>query len=391
MKEARPRIQKRRLLQTLVAINLFASALLAPPSSASEALLLNTSNGTFSGWNQSAGWIYLNRITGVPGTPVTKIRSGWAANISTQASTNTVYLFTDSSGVPGSVAATFTFSSHDGSNWASYSGSYTVPAGGTFFVGQRASAAIANAGGAVTNQVANSWSISYANRFSGSSLTGPFTQDPIFSAPIWQIYGAAATQLASPAVPRTSTTSSTVTVSETSTVTNASSYQIRLFQSNGTTLIESKTATASTIISGVTFTGLNPNTSYRVGVIAIGDGVSYSNSLISTLASFTTDRSLTSAVLNIVGSPTTVTYRTPYQIRATITGSTGFVSFRANGKPISQCRKVAISSALSTCTWRPSIHGVVAITATVISTDSNFMGAQASGFSVSVGRRTNTR
>jgi hypothetical protein len=379
------------MLGLLLPLNLVASVLAPTAATASGTLLLNTSNGTFSHWAQSANAIYLNRITGVSGTLITEIRSGWVTSISTQASTNTVYLFTDSSGAPGSVAATFTFSSHDGSNWASYTGSYTVPAGGTFFIGQRASAQIANAGGAVANQVANSWSISYANRYYGFSLTGPFTQESVNSAPVWQIYGSTTTQLTSPAVPKTSVTSSAVTVSETATVANASSYQVRLFQSNGTTLIETKTATASTIVSGVTFTGLTPNTAYRVGVIAIGDGTTYSDSLISTLAAFTTEKGLSSAVLNIVGSPTSLVNRTAYQIRATINGSTGFVAFRANGKPISQCRKVAISSSLSTCTWRPSIHGVVTLSSSVTSTDSNFVGSQSSGISISVVKRTNAR
>jgi len=293
--------------------------------------------------------------------------------------------------VPGTVAATFSFSSHDGANWASYTGSYTVPAGGTFFIGQRATSPIANAGGAVTNQVANTWSISYANRFSGSSLLGPFTQDSVFSAPIWQIYGTSTTQLTSPAAPKTSTTSSSVTISETATVANASSYQIRLFQSNGTTLIETKTATASTIVSGVTFTDLTPNTTYRVGLIAIGDGTTYSDSVISALSSFTTQKGVISAVLNIVGSPTSLTYRSTYQIRATITGSTGFVAFRANGKSISQCRKVAISSSLSTCTWRPSFHGVVTLSASVTSTDSSYLGSQTPGISIHVVKRSNAR
>ena len=278
-----------------------------------------------------------------------------------------------------------------GANWASYTGSYTVPAGGTFFIGQRATSAIANAGGAVANQAGTSWSISYANRFSGSSLTGPFTQDPVYSAPIWRIYGVAATQLTTPATPNTSITSSSVTVSETSTTSNALSYIVNLYQSNGTTLIESKAATTSTIISGITFSGLSPNTSYKVGVKAIGDGTSYSDSALSNLGTFTTSKGLTSAALSIVGTPTTLTYRNSYQVRATITGSTGFVSFRANGKPISQCRKVAIVSSLSSCTWRPSIHGVVLLTAEVTSTNAGFLGSQAAPISIAITKRSTTR
>ena len=389
-------IEIRRVMRgfatSLALFSLIASSILfAPSAKASGSLLLDTSNGTFSGWNQSAGWIFLNKITGTAGTVISTIKSGWASNISIQASTNTVYLFTDSAGAPGTVAATFTYASHDGANWASYTGSYTVPAGGTFFIGQRATSAIANAGGAVANQAGTSWSISYANRFSGSSLSGPFTQDPVYSAPIWRIYGAAATQLTTPATPKTSITSSSVTVSETSTTSNALSYIVNLYQSNGTTLIESKTATTSTIISGITFSGLSPNTIYKVGVKAIGDGTSYSDSALSNLGTFTTSKGLTSAALSIVGTPTTLTYRNSYQIRATITGSTGFVSFRANGKPISQCRKVAIASSLSSCTWRPSIHGVVLLTAEVTSTNAGFLGSQAAPISIAITKRSTTR
>jgi hypothetical protein len=322
---------------------------------------------------------------------ITTIKAGWASGITTQASTNTIYIFSDVSGAPGSVAATFTYSSNDGSNWASYTGSYTVPAGATFFLGQRSSSGINNAGGAVANQAGTSWSIYYASRYSGSTLTGPFTLDNVNSAPVWRIYASATTTLTTPAVPVTTRTSSTITVSESATVANSSSYVVNLFQSDGTTLVESKTATNSSILTGITFSGLTGNTQYKAGVVAVGDQVSYSNSASSTLASVTTLPVTSTTTLGITGNPVTLTFRSSYQIRATVSGTTGYVAFKVNGKAISGCNKVTVSANIANCNWRPAFHGGLSITASFTSTNAGYTSSQSSPLTISSQPRSNKR
>lgn len=370
----------------VIGINLPQSA------AAAETMVFDNSMGVFAGWNQGPNDITLHKITGVSGAVITTIKSGWSSGITTQASTNTVYIFSDVSNAPGSVAATFTYSSNDGTNWASYTGSYTVPAGGTFWLGQRATSTINNSGGTNVNQVSSGWSISYANRYYGTSLTGPFTNQGLASSPLFRIYtGSVATTLATPAAPVVTATSSTISVSETSTTANASSYLIRLFASNGTTLIDSKTVTSSGITSPTIFTGLTPNTQYRVGVIAVGDGVNYLDSAVSALSSITTSLGVSTLSTSIVGNPSIISYRTTYQLRASVSGSTGFVTFRANGKQIPGCSRVNVSGSVADCSWKPSLHGAIIVRAIFTSTNANFSSAEATPFSVRVVARTNRR
>lgn len=359
---------------------------------AAETLVFDSSNGSFGGWNQGANDIYLNKITGVTGSVITTIKSGWAWSISAQAPTNTIYIFSDVSNAPGSVVATFTYASNDGGNWATYTGTYTVPAGGNFWLGQRSTSGINNSGNSVGNQITNGWSISYSTRYFATSLTGPFTNQGSASSPIWRIYtGTAATTLSTPAAPIVNATSSTISVNETNTTSNASSYLIRLFASNGTTLVDSKTVTSSGITSPTIFTGLNPNTQYKVGVIAIGDGTNYLNSAISTLSSITTSLAASTTTLIVVGTPTQVTYRTISQLRATIIGSTGHVSYMANGKQIPQCKKVVVSASSANCNWKPSLHGLITVTAAFTSTDSSYSSSSATPLEVKVVVRSNRR
>jgi len=46
-----------------------------------------------------------------------------------------------------------------------------------------------------------------------------------------------------------------------------------------------------------------------------------------------------------------------------ISGSDGYVSFLANGKAIPGCKKVASSSGIATCLWKPSTHTASTISA----------------------------
>jgi hypothetical protein len=188
-----------------------------------------------------------------------------------------------------------------------------------------------------------------------------------------------------------SATSSTISASETSTTPNASSYLIRLFASNGTTLIDSKTVSSSAITSPTVFTGLNPNTQYRVGVIAVGDGTNYLNSAISPLSSITTSPAASTTAIGVTGPPSQIIYRTVNQIRATISGSTGHVRFRANGKQIPQCTRVTVSASIANCNWSPSRRGEITLTATFTSTDSSYLSSEATPLRVMVVTRSNRR
>lgn len=79
--------------------------------------------------------------------------------------------------------------------------------------------------------------------------------------------------------------STSITVSF-SAVTNASSYTVRVYQSDGTTLVGSA---RTNFASGTAITGLAPGTTYLVSVQAIGDGITYSSSVESSKASLATD------------------------------------------------------------------------------------------------------
>lgn len=384
---------KTRSRASLLVFALLCQLFTTAPAEAAETMVFNNATGSFNPWNQGTNDLFILKFTGVVGAQITTIKSGWSSGITTQAPNTSVYIFSDVSNSPGSVVATFSYASNDGANWATFTGSYTVPAGGVFWVAQRnATSTINNSGSGLANQISNGWSISLTNRYYGTSLTGPFTNQGAASAPIWQLYtGASAVTLNAPSAPTVSSTSSTIAVSETSTTTNASSYLIRLFASNGTTLIDSKTATNTSILSGTTFTGLSPNTNYKVGVIAIGDGSSYLDSALSALTSVTTALGSSTVSISVVGSPSQLTFRTSYQLRATTTGSTGYVTFNANGKPIAACRKVTVTASTANCNWRPSLHGVITISSTFTSTNANFNSSSAAPLSLRVVARTNTR
>ena len=382
-----------RLGTTIFSILSLFLGLLAPQSAlAAETMVFDNSNVTFGAWNQSNNDIYLSKVTGVSGSVISTIKSGWSSNIGAQAYNNSIYIFSDVSNAPGSVSATFSYASDDGANWASYTGTYTVPVGGTFWLGQRSTSFINNSGSSNPNKISNGWSISYDARYYSTSLTGPFTNQGSASSPVWRIYTSPpATTLSTPAAPIVSATSSTISANETGTTTNASSYSIRLFASNGTTLIDSKTVSSSGITSPTIFTGLNPNTQYKVGVIAVGDGTNYLNSAISPLTTITTNLASSTTSLIVVGTPTQVTYRTISQLRATIVGSTGHVAFRANGKQIPQCKKVVVSTSIANCNWKPSLHGVITVTASFTSTDSGYLSSETTPLQVRVVARSNRR
>jgi hypothetical protein len=196
--------------------------------------------------------------------------------------------------------------------------------------------------------------------------------------------------LTTPDTPTATSISATgVTLSNPSVVANAQSYQLNLYASNGTTLLDTKTVTNSQVTSGYSLSGLTPNTNYKVGFIAIADGVNYSNSAVSTLRSFTTING--STAVSIAFSPSPGTMRTNVSITATTTGyASGKMAYFANGKRIPGCLAVPVVASSSTCTWRPSVMGYSFISATFTPSSSSYNGSVSSK-SIFIQRRSTLR
>ena len=368
-------------------------------SNTAGSLLFSNSNGTFNYWNQSTNDIYLNKITGVAGVTITTIKSGFAANVSTQASTNTVYLFSDVSGAPGSVVATFTYSSNDGANWATYTGSYTVPAGNTFFIGQRATSAITNAGGSTANQAGTTWSITYSNRYSGNSLTGPFTNDAVGSSPIWQIYGDAADTTAP-----TFTSSSSFSVAE-NIATSATAATIKVSESATVTISSGADAARFNIYFSDSVTALikfksSPNYEAPTDV---GTNNVYELTLTATdLASNAGTQSITITVTDVLDTSSfnSLTISTPIVFRNTVNLTANVtvaskITFKAANVIISGCKNILATGSGSsysvTCYWKPSRRGSVSISATSTPTNVAISGATATPQTVNVDNRSGSR
>lgn len=177
-------------------------------------------------------------------------------------------------------------------------------------------------------------------------------------------FGPVLPSLSTPAAPIVSVQSGTsIAVSETSTTANASSYVVNVYASNGTTFIESQTVAAGSITSPTILGGLTVSTTYTVGVVAVGDGVNYLNSAQSPLSTITVTSIATTVSLSLSPPGNSATYRAPTQIVATLSGANGKVTFYANNKKIPTCVGLSSSGLSVTCNYKPSIHGVVSITA----------------------------
>ena len=96
----------------------------------------------------------------------------------------------------------------------------------------------------------------------------------------------------------------------------------------------------------------------------------------------------------LAGSVTTVTFRTSVTITANISVSSR-VTFRGNGKALPGCISKATTGSGSshsvTCSWRPSVRGIVTLSATSTPTAAGISGASSSPVSAAVERRVCTR
>jgi hypothetical protein len=85
--------------------------------------------------------------------------------------------------------------------------------------------------------------------------------------------------------------------------------------------------------------------------------------------------------------PTNATYRTNTNLTANFSSNGGLVTFYANGKYIPRCIKILVAAGSATCTFKPSIHGVISISAV-----GTVSGQSAKTFAtLNVEKRTNKR
>jgi hypothetical protein len=78
-------------------------------------------------------------------------------------------------------------------------------------------------------------------------------------------------------------------------------------------------------------------------------------------------------------------------ITATLTGSDGTVTFYYNNKKMFHCVGISSSSSIATCSWKPSAHGLVVITAYVSPTSSSYLANTSAPMYLNITSRTVSR
>ena len=98
----------------------------------------------------------------------------------------------------------------------------------------------------------------------------------------------------------------------------------------------------------------------------------------------------TTVSIGLAGNVTSVTYRAPISITATLTGGNGKVRFFQDGKIIPGCQSINSSGLSATCTWRPSSKRPIRITAELVSGGA-VLGSKSLPITVSVVNRAGKR
>jgi hypothetical protein len=227
----------------------------------------------------------------------------------------------------------------------------------------------------------------------GGTASG-FTTLTGFTSPISIKFIATGTPTLSPlSTPETPTVSAITSSSASFSLQNydqgALSYTASLYASNGISLIETRTLTTNQISNGYSWTGLAANTTYKLGLVAVGDPSSSTNSTSSPLLTFTTSKLATS--VGITFSNAQATFRTNIVITATITGSSsGKITFSSNGKRIPKCISKSVTSTTVTCSWAAATRGFSFVSAVFTPSSSSEMASSTSS-SILIGNRSSLR
>lgn len=346
---------------------------------------------------------YAQAITAGSSTTLTTIKIAVTTTHVVSSDAIKIYSSTGSGGSTdiGTLLATFTYSSSSGIITATnnyfietFTGSFAVTSGVTYFIQMYTSA-----GGGYDCYDTNTPSVSAGwNYFSSGgsyywSWPGRGSSFAMATSHMNFIIigGPAASSLSTPTSPIVSSIDGThISVSLGSNDANASSYLISVYRSDGVTVFETSTATTSGIL-GVNSLPVSPAVTYKVGVTAIGDGINYLSSNISSLTSFTTPTITTT--ITLTKSSISANFRITFQLLANLSpsGSDGKVTFLSNGKKIPNCISLTSISLSATCNWKPSSRGLLNLTATLIPTNSGYQSSLSNTLNVFVNRRTGNR
>jgi hypothetical protein len=131
------------------------------------------------------------------------------------------------------------------------------------------------------------------------------------------------------------------------------------------------------------------NDTYALQDVAGNDVATFTMSVTNS-STATTNTSIT---VRVAPDTTTAIYRLNNSIIATVS-TAGKVDFKLQGKYLAGCRNVPTTGSApitATCTWKPSIHNSVIVTATLKPSGTGFMTSNSLPLSVFVLKRTNTR
>lgn len=99
---------------------------------------------------------------------------------------------------------------------------------------------------------------------------------------------------------------------------------------------------------------------------------------------------LVSIQVSSVSGGNVASFRTQFQIRATIGQAGGYVTFYAQDKVIGNCKSLYTATTTVTCNWMPSIKGSININALLVPS-SDALGATSTYINILVGKRNTLR
>jgi hypothetical protein len=143
--------------------------------------------------------------------------------------------------------------------------------------------------------------------------------------------------------------------------------------------------------SSCEFTGLNANTAYTFSITQTINGADYGNGTSDAyVLNASTDPNIAVITLTINGGNLSLQRGSAINIVAT-TNVAGKVTFRLNGRAIKNCKQKSTVSLSVTCSWLPSVHGPVQLSALFNPTSNLYTNVTTRPTSINVLRRTGPR